>query len=75
MLFFLLTGFKRRKLQVLLRKIDAKIEEKVKDWDSLLSAQDKLNTSQCLAASPSLLRRKPTKKPKGVFSKNPVLSA
>jgi len=45
-----------------------KLEEKIEDWDSSLSAQDRLSVSSCLAVSPSLVQRRPMKNPKGMLS-------
>ena len=52
-----------------------KVEEKVEDWDSLLSTQDRPNVPPLLVANSSLARRRPTKKPKGMLSANPVLTS
>ncbi|KAG5067629.1 hypothetical protein JHK85_000006 [Glycine max] len=47
-------------------KLMQKFEEKVEDWDSSLSAQNRPNTSARLAANLRFARRRPTKKPKNV---------
>jgi len=52
-----------------------KLEEKVEEWDSLLSAQDRPSTSPHSVASAILAWRRATKKPQGAVSTNLTLSA
>ena len=52
-----------------------KFEEKVEDWDSSLSAQNRPNTSARLAANLRFARRRPTKKPKVHLARKLTLSA
>jgi len=52
-----------------------KLEEEVEDWGISLSTQDRPSVTTRLVANPSLAQRRPTKKPEGSLSANPVLSA
>ncbi|KAH1231009.1 hypothetical protein GmHk_10G030345 [Glycine max] len=44
------------------------LDEKVKNWDNSLSAQDKSSVSPHLAAHSRLAQKRPTKKSKGALS-------